>query len=307
MAVGSLLALGGFWGYAWAVSDPATPSLLPSPLPLPLSEPPPLSPSPVPVRVWRWWVHLFILLPYPLVLGLMGGRKADAGGAALSAGWKGLLLVCSLELLVFGVVLGAALLFSKATRDDLRLRFGRPWLTVGLGVAYSMAMRVAIGLVMLLVGMVLILTGVIPMDGVQTFVQKNRPNIEAVVSVQALRDDPLYFWLTLTLVSFVVAGLREELWRAGSLAALRKVGPGAFASRGGEFLAVVLTSLVFGLGHLPQGMAGVGLTTLLGIALGSILVFHRSTWMAVIAHGTFNATSFALIPMAMEAMKALPM
>ena len=45
---------------------------------------------------------------------------------------------------------------------------------------------------------------------------------------------------------------------------------------------------------------------LLGIALGSILVFHRSTWMAVIAHGTFNATSFALIPMAMEAMKALP-
>ncbi len=30
-----------------------------------------------------------------------------------------------------------------------------------------------------------------------------------------------FFWLTLTLVSFVVAGVREEMWRAGTLAGLR--------------------------------------------------------------------------------------
>jgi membrane protease YdiL (CAAX protease family) len=36
---------------------------------------------------------------------------------------------------------------------------------------------------------------------------------------------------------------------------------------------------------------------LIGIFLGIILIIHRSIWPAVIAHGLFDATTFALLPL----------
>jgi membrane protease YdiL (CAAX protease family) len=69
-------------------------------------------------------------------------------------------------------------------------------------------------------------------------------------------------------------------------------------------VGVVLTSLIFGIGHLPQGMLAVAMTALIGMALGAIMVLHRSVWPAVIAHGMFDATSFALIPLVAESLKA---
>jgi membrane protease YdiL (CAAX protease family) len=35
---------------------------------------------------------------------------------------------------------------------------------------------------------------------------------------------------------------------------------------------------------------------LLGFLIGIIMVMHRSIWPAVIAHGLFDATSFAILP-----------
>jgi membrane protease YdiL (CAAX protease family) len=35
---------------------------------------------------------------------------------------------------------------------------------------------------------------------------------------------------------------------------------------------------------------------ILGFLLGIIMVMHQSIWPAVIAHGMFDATSFALVP-----------
>ena len=56
-----------------------------------------------------------------------------------------------------------------------------------------------------------------------------------------------------------------------------------------------LTAVVFGLGHVSQGWGGVVLTTILGLGLGLILVWRRSFWEAVLAHGFFDATTFALM------------
>jgi membrane protease YdiL (CAAX protease family) len=125
-------------------------------------------------------------------------------------------------------------------------------------------------------------------------VQEYRPKIEAVIETDAL-NDPVYLALTLSLVSFVVAGLREELWRAGILAGLAGLFPAVFASRKGQFSAVLIAAVIFGIGHAPQGLGGVVLTGLLGIGLGAIMVWHRSIWVAVIAHGFFDATTFALL------------
>jgi membrane protease YdiL (CAAX protease family) len=34
----------------------------------------------------------------------------------------------------------------------------------------------------------------------------------------------------------------------------------------------------------------------LGFCLGLIMIFHRSIWPAVMAHGFFDATTFAILP-----------
>ena len=118
-----------------------------------------------------------------------------------------------------------------------------------------------------------------------------------------MRNNPMYFWLTLTVVSFIVAGLREELWRSAFLAGMKALWPQRFGSRAGQIGAVIISSIIFGFGHMALGTLAACLAGLVGMGLGLIMVFHRSIWPAVIAHGLFDATTMAMIPWAMEHMK----
>ena len=110
-----------------------------------------------------------------------------------------------------------------------------------------------------------------------------------------MASSPLYLFLNMIVVSFGLGGLREELWRAGMLAGLAGVAPKLFTSVRGQIWAVCIAAISFGLGHLPQGWGGVVQTALLGIGLGLIMVWHRTIWTAVFAHGFFDAVSFVLI------------
>ena len=252
-----------------------------------------------------WWVHLLVIGSYPLVIGLLGGAAGAGREPALTRGARGLLLVCGLQLLVFTAVILLSLAASRASRDDLLLRWrGGGWL-VPMGLGYSIALRLLIGLVALGVAAAVILSRLATPQELQGFVSANKPAVETLVHVPALQADPLYFWLTLTLVSFVVAGLREELWRSAFLAGLGAVWPRLFGSRPGQLIAVAVAAAIFGFGHLMQGWVAVGLTGLLGLGLGLIMVCHRSVWPAVMAHGFFNAASFALIPWAVRQMQHL--
>ncbi|MCE2827771.1 MAG: CPBP family intramembrane metalloprotease, partial [Verrucomicrobium sp.] len=118
--------------------------------------------------------------------------------------------------------------------------------------------------------------------------------------------------LAVTLLSFVTAGLREELWRAGFMAAMRDLLPAswwvprprgssegwfAWQSRrwGPTVLVALLAAVIFGLGHLPQGPGGVVLTGVVGFILAMVMIGHRSLWAAVVAHGFFDASTFVLL------------
>ena len=242
---------------------------------------------------------------YPLLLGLAGSGRSSAQQPALGRGASALLVICAVELVIFGFFFGLAWLASRASRDDLLWRWrGGIW-PIPMGIGYSVAIRVLLGIVLAVVGLVLIATHVMTTESLQTFFKANRPDIEAIVDISALRQNPLYFWLSLTLVSFVVGGLREELWRSAFLAGMRKVWPRYFGSTAGQIGAVAVASEIFGLGHLVQGPLAVCLTALLGFFLGLIIVLHRSIWPAVIAHGMFDATSMALLPWVMETIKSL--
>jgi membrane protease YdiL (CAAX protease family) len=253
----------------------------------------------------RWWIHLVLVGAYPLVVGLIGWGRNSSSQPALGHGAKGLLLVCVLELLVFGVVFLLAWLASRATRDALLLRWRSGFWTIPIGIGYSVALRLALGVVVAVVAVSLLVLHVTTLNGLRDFFTANRPDVESLVDVAALRDNPLYYWLTLTLVSFGLGGLREEIWRSGFMAGMAALWPRRFGSRGGQLVAAGVGAVIFGLGHLTQGPLAVCLTGLLGFGLGAIIVAHRSIWPAVIAHGLFDATSLAALPWAADMLKQI--
>ena len=61
-------------------------------------------------------------------------------------------------------------------------------------------------------------------------------------------------------------------------------------------LAVVGSSVVFGLAHFAWGWMGVLQTTLMGLVLGTIYVRSgRNLWVTIIAHGLANTAKFLLL------------
>jgi membrane protease YdiL (CAAX protease family) len=248
----------------------------------------------------RWWIHLTLITTYLLLLAVVAWSRRAPQAPALSSRSGQLLLVCAVELAVFGFVFGLAWLASRASRDDLLLRWrGKGW-PVPLGLGYSVALRLLLLLVVLTVSAALVVMRLATIESIGRLAAAHPPKVEALVDLSAMRSDPLYYWLTLTLVSFVVAGLREELWRAGFLAGLRALWPRRFGSGVGQIGGVAIAAVVFGLGHVALGPTAMCLAAILGFGLGVIMVLHRSIWPAVLAHGAFDATSLALIPWAME-------
>jgi membrane protease YdiL (CAAX protease family) len=255
------------------------------------SEPPAVQPVPR----WRWWIHLLVLSSYVLVVGLIGLTRTEHQAPILSRTSYGLLIIAGVELTLFGIVFGLAWLATRPSWDDLLLRWrGRFWI-VPLGIGYSLALRLALAFVMMIISACLVASGTMSLESLEEFFRANQPRTDALVDLSAVRSDPVYFLLMLTLISFVVAGLREELWRSAFLAGLRALGPRHFTSVKGQIAAVSVTAVVFGVGHLAMGPLAAFMAGLLGFGLGTIMVLHRSVWPAVIAHGFFDATTFLLL------------
>lgn len=300
---------------------PVRPPALP-----PLNIPPQHPPARPAIAAWRWWVHLIVLASYVLGIGLLGALQKPARGEqetdstaqtgdataepadekpqpALPADPFELITSAGIQLALFGGFFAVAWLASRANRDDLLLRWNRRWWQPWLfGLGYSIAMRIVLGIIVTVV-LTVAAVWIMVAQGLE-FTQAGfnsaasevgqslQPDMTHLVDADAIENSPLYLFLNATLISFVLAGFREELWRAGMLAGCRALFPRLYGTRFGQVAIVVGVAIVFGLGHWPQGLGGVFLTTLLGIILGLIMIFHRSIWEATLAHGFFNALSF---------------
>jgi membrane protease YdiL (CAAX protease family) len=266
----------------------------------PLSSPPAASPQVAkPVSKVRWCIHLAIMAALPVLAGLLGA-SSHGRGPALTNNARGLLLVCGIEVLIFGTVFGVTWLISRASRDDLLLRWRPGFWVVPLGALYSVAIRVAVGILLVLVAVIVVICARPSRVAMQQFSEAHRPQVETLVDLQALSNDPVYFWLAVIVVSLVMGGLREELWRSSFLAGLRSLWPRVFGSSGGGIAGAAIAALFFGAGHLPQGMLAVAMVTIVGFLLGVIMTLHRSVWPSVVAHGLFDSASIAMIPWAMR-------
>lgn len=244
----------------------------------------------------RWRIHLILITGYILAVGLLGLGRRRTHTAVLSHTAGGLLSVCALELLVFGLIFGLACFASRATSNDLLLRWKGKIQPVIWGVGYSVALRLTVVFLVITIAIGLIATRAMTPDSLKEFVSNNRPDVETLIDVAAMRNNPVYFWLTLTVVSFIVAALREELWRSAFLAGMKALWPQRFGTRAGQVLAVIICAIFFGFGHLAMGPLAVCLAGVLGVGLGLIMIFHGSIWPAVIAHGMFDATTMAMLP-----------
>lgn len=229
------------------------------------------------------------------MLGIIEGPRHDA--PLLPKETQRLMMALFGELVLFAFVFFVACSSSRVTADNLLLKRSHGVRSIFLGLGYSIALRILIFAVMfcaaLLIAFYLNITGTAELE--QATMKKFVPRIDQIVDAEALVENPAYFWINLTLVSFLVAALREELWRAGMLAAMTALFPRQTGKISGQVLAVSVAALIFGLGHLTQGWGGVALTTVLGLGLGAIMMLHRSVWAAVWAHGFFNATSFLML------------
>src|SRR5688572_23344774 len=262
----------------------------------PVIDPPPSSePLPgQPLPRWRCSIQLLLLSAYVLVVGLMGLNQSEHQAPMLPGTSRGLLMAAGVELTVFGIVFGLAWLAARPSRDDLLLRWRGSFSIVALGLGYSVALRVALAMVMFGISAALVASGTMSLDSLREFFRANQPRTDAKVDTSAVRD-PVYLFLLLTVISFVVAGLREELWRSAFLAGFRALAPKHFGSLKGQFVAVAVAAVVFGVGHLAMGPLAAFMAGLLGFGLGTIMVLHRSIWPAVVAHGFFDATTFLLL------------
>lgn len=240
----------------------------------------------------RWWIHLLVLALYPIVIGLASMLLPNRQDELLLPNTTSeLLFGIGAELSLFGAVFGVAWLATRATREQLFLRWNGGFKPVLWGIAYSIGLRVGIALVVGLFAAVWALVGNVGPEAIEEL----RPRTEAVVDTSALLNNPLYLLINLTLVSFVMAGFREELWRAGIIAACVALSPSNIGGNARYYVAAIFAAVLFGFGHFPQGLGGVMLTTILGLGLGVIMVRHKSVWEAVLAHGFFDATTFAAL------------
>lgn len=87
------------------------------------------------------------------------------------------------------------------------------------------------------------------------------------------------------LVMLAFVGVYEELFARGLLLQRCRV---VF---GGTWLPVLVSSLLFGLGHLYQGWMGVAQTTLVGVVLAMLTLRWRTLWPAIIGHALLDIVS----------------
>ncbi len=268
----------------------SVPEIQPTPPPLPLP----------PIWRLRWAIHLLIIAALPVIAGISGLSRFTGDQPALTHHASGLLIVCAWSLAFFAVPSAIAWLISRPTVDELYLRWRPGFWVAPLGLVYSVAIRFGAGLILIGFYAILVATRVVSVQQMQELTSAQPAKLQSILDVHALKHDPAYFWLNLTLVSFVVGGLREEIWRASFLAGMRSLWPRWFSSQGGQIAAAGVGAVLFGIGHLPQGTPAACLIGLVGFGLGVIMVCHRSIWPAVLAHGIFDATSIALIPWVTE-------
>lgn len=101
-------------------------------------------------------------------------------------------------------------------------------------------------------------------------------------------------YLTWIVIGFVLGGLLEEILFRGFL--ITRISKFLKENKASDFLALFITSILFGLCHLYQGWSGVISTGLIGFIFGIIfLAFGKNLWYSILTHGFVNVTALTIL------------
>ncbi|ABA58385.1 Abortive infection protein [Nitrosococcus oceani ATCC 19707] len=170
----------------------------------------------------------------------------------------------------------------------LGLRFllavrGQSWRHLGLQVLTLKDLgRALIGFVSCM-GANMVLTTLVFITDTQSLKQ----HVDALKIIGTQLSSEISFAGIAALMFFV--GVYEEIMARGFLLARCRL------ALGGLWGPVLLSSFLFGLGHLYQGWIGVAQTTLFGIVLAILTVRWGTLWPAIFAHAMLNIFSLAIL------------
>lgn len=101
-------------------------------------------------------------------------------------------------------------------------------------------------------------------------------------------------YLIWIIIGFVLGGFLEEILFRGFL--ITRISKFFRADKSSDFLALFITSILFGLCHLYQGWSGVISTGVIGLLFGIIfLAFNKNLWYSILTHGFVNITALTIL------------
>jgi len=102
---------------------------------------------------------------------------------------------------------------------------------------------------------------------------------------------PLYVMIPVVMI----AGVYEDIVFRGFFLGRLRILMATGKSWVGDALSVVISSVIFGLGHLYQGWFGVMKTTVAGMCLAILVLLTKSVWPAMIAHAGIDAATIVML------------
>jgi len=187
------------------------------------------------------------------------------------------------------VFINLAYILSVGVATLVLISRGRDWRDIGLARPASWPKTVLLGFgvaVSALLASVLFQVIVQVIPGVE-LAPRDQSSFDAIAGNLPLLI--LYLAAAWTIITFG----EEMIFRAFLTNGLAALFPGRKAQ---WTLALIGSSIIFGLAHFSWGLAGVLETTVLGLVFGSAyLLSGRNLWVTIIAHGLANTLGFILI------------
>jgi membrane protease YdiL (CAAX protease family) len=164
-----------------------------------------------------------------------------------------------------------------------------------LGLGLEIGIGAGIGSGLALAAVIVLVVQLKVLTGADDKLEKIRPQLDSMRPMLPHDDREAGWFRALS----VTAGICEELLYRGFLIAYL----GALV---GLWPAVVLSSVVFGVGHSYQGVKGVVKTGIVGALLAGLYLLTGSLWASMLVHAALDLTSGQLGRNVIERLPAAP-
>ena len=141
---------------------------------------------------------------------------------------------------------------------------------------------------------VIILPAVLAMRSGKIRVRAGKAARRLAFILPSTGEERRWWWLVC-----ITAGICEELVYRGFLLHYLHVMPFHLDIT----RALVVSSLIFGIGHLYQGIAGVVQTTVIGFVLGAMFLLTGNLLLPIVVHAVIDLRVLAMLPKGFEAVE----